>query len=187
VAKAWAQAEAVAARSHLPVRSVLITGAGPIGLLAALLGVQRGLDVHVVDRVTDGRKPDLVTALGATYYPDLAKVTAEVDVAIECTGVAPLIWECARRASAAVLAGLSGEHAPVPLDPGVFDGMVLGNKAVVGTVNAGLPDYLAAAEALSEASRPWLNGLLTRRVPLERFMDAVEKEEDDVKVVVDLA
>ncbi|MFD0201827.1 MULTISPECIES: alcohol dehydrogenase catalytic domain-containing protein [Saccharothrix] len=187
VAKAWATASAVAARSHLPVRSALITGAGPIGLLAALLGVQRGLAVHVVDRVTDGRKPDLVTTLGATYYPDLAEVTAEVDVAIECTGAAPLIWECARRASVTVLAGLTGEHDPVPLDPGVFDGMVLGNKAIVGTVNAGLPDYLAAAEALSEASRPWLNGLITRRVPLDRFTDALERQPDDVKVVVDLA
>ena len=187
VAKAWAQASAVAARSHLPVRTALITGAGPIGLLAALLGVQRGLAVHVVDRVTDGRKPDLVTALGATYHPDLAKVTAEVDVAIECTGVASLIWECARRASVTVVAGISGEHDPVPLDPSVFDGMVLGNKTVFGTVNAGLPDYLAAAEALSDASRPWLDGLITRRVPLDRFTEALEKEPDDVKVVVDLA
>lgn len=187
VAKAWAQASAVAERSHLPVRSALITGAGPIGLLAALLGVQRGLEVHVVDRVTEGRKPDLVTTLGATYYSDLADVTADVDVAIECTGVAQLIWECARRASVTVLAGISGEHDPVPLDPGVFDGMVLGNKAVVGTVNAGLPDYVAAAGALSDASRPWLNGLITRRVPLDRFTDALVKEKDDVKVVVDLA
>ncbi|GAB2996900.1 alcohol dehydrogenase catalytic domain-containing protein [Saccharothrix stipae] len=187
VAKAWAQAEAAAARAHLPVRSVLVTGAGPIGLLAALLGVQRGLAVHVVDRVTDGRKPDLVTALGARYYPDLAKVTAEVDVAIECTGVAPLIWECVRRAAVTVLAGIAGEHDPVPLDPSVFDGIVMGNKSVVGTVNAGLPDYLAAAEALSQASRPWLHGLITRRVPLDRFTDALEKEQDDVKVIVDLA
>ncbi|WP_367134289.1 alcohol dehydrogenase catalytic domain-containing protein [Saccharothrix sp. HUAS TT1] len=187
VAKAWAQVSAAAERAHLPVRSVLVTGAGPIGLLAALLGVQRGLEVHVVDRVTRGPKPDLVTALGATYHPDLAGVTAEVDVAVECTGVAPVIWECARRASVTVLAGISGDHDPVPLDPGVFDGMVMGNKSVVGTVNAGLLDYVAAAEALSEASRPWLDGLLTRRVPLDRFMDALEKEEDDVKVVVDLA
>lgn len=187
VAKAWAQVAAAAARSHVPVRSVLITGAGPIGLLAALLGVQRGLEVHVVDRVTDGRKPDLVTTLGATYHPDIAEVAAEVDVAIECTGVAPLIWECARRASITVLAGISGDHGPVPLDPSVFDGMVMGNKVVVGTVNAGLPDYLAAAEALSEASRPWLHGLITRRVPLDRFTDALTREPDDVKVVVDLA
>ena len=39
---------------------MLITGAGPIGLLAALLGVQRGLDVHVLDRADTGPKPELV-------------------------------------------------------------------------------------------------------------------------------
>jgi len=32
-------------------------GAGPIGLLAALIGVQQGADIHVLDRVTSGPKP----------------------------------------------------------------------------------------------------------------------------------
>ncbi|QFZ23716.1 glucose 1-dehydrogenase [Saccharothrix syringae] len=186
VAKAWTRAAAEAGRSHVPVRTALVTGAGPIGLLAALLGVQRGLSVHVVDRVADGPKPDLVTALGARYHTDLDRVPGDVDVAIECTGHPPLVWDCVRRASVTVLAGLSGEHDPVPLDPSVFDGIVMGNRVVVGTVNAGLPDYLEAAEALSRASRPWLDGLITRRVPLDRFAEALDREPDDVKVVVDL-
>src|SRR3954467_9347849 len=67
VAKAWEQVERVGARAWFEPTSVLVTGAGPIGLLAALLGVQRGLDVHVLDRVTRGPKPGLVTSLGATY------------------------------------------------------------------------------------------------------------------------
>ena len=40
----------------------------PIGLLAALLGVQRGLDVQVLDRVTHGPEPSLVADLGAAYH-----------------------------------------------------------------------------------------------------------------------
>ncbi len=60
VTKAWEMVMAVGQRSFWEPRSVLVTGAGPIGLLAALLGVQRGLDVHVLDRVTSGPKPDLV-------------------------------------------------------------------------------------------------------------------------------
>jgi len=39
-------------------------------LPAALLGVQRGLVVHVFDRVTDGPKPGLVRDLGAVYHTD---------------------------------------------------------------------------------------------------------------------
>ena len=46
----------------------MVTGAGPIGMLAALIGVQAGLDVHVLDRVTEGAKPQLVHDLGATYH-----------------------------------------------------------------------------------------------------------------------
>ena len=52
VAKAWDQVQKIGARSWFEPRTALVTGAGPIGLLAALLGVQRGLDVHVLDQVT---------------------------------------------------------------------------------------------------------------------------------------
>ena len=57
-------------------RTALITGAGPIGLLAALATTQYGLDTYVVDIVDSGPKPDLVARLGATYHsgpiPELA-------------------------------------------------------------------------------------------------------------------
>jgi len=71
VAKAWEQIERIGARATFAPRSVLVTGAGPIGLLAALLAVQRGYEVHVLDQVTDGRKPELVAQpgdLGAVHH-----------------------------------------------------------------------------------------------------------------------
>ena len=55
VAKAWDHIERIGARSEWQPRTALVTGAGPIGLLAALLAAQRGLDVHVLDRITTGR------------------------------------------------------------------------------------------------------------------------------------
>jgi Glucose dehydrogenase C-terminus len=58
VTKAWEQIVVVGQRAFWDPRTVLITGAGPIGLLAALLGKQRGLDVHVLDRVDSGPKPN---------------------------------------------------------------------------------------------------------------------------------
>ena len=54
VAKAWEQIDRIAQRATIAPQRVLVTGAGPIGLLAALLGAQRGLEVHVLDRATDG-------------------------------------------------------------------------------------------------------------------------------------
>ena len=66
----------------------LVTGAGPIGLLACLLGVQRGYEVHAVDVATEGLKRDLVEGLGAHYHAgDAADLDADVEVVIECTGL----------------------------------------------------------------------------------------------------
>ena len=68
VAKSWEQVERVGARAWFEPETVLVTGAGPIGLLAALLGRQRGLVVHVLDQVTKGVQPQLVHGIDATYH-----------------------------------------------------------------------------------------------------------------------
>ncbi|MBW3542117.1 MAG: alcohol dehydrogenase catalytic domain-containing protein [Planctomycetes bacterium] len=69
VAKAWDHVERIGSRAAWNPRRVAVTGAGPIGLLAALLGVQRGLDVHVLDLVSEGLKPQLVRDLGILHRP----------------------------------------------------------------------------------------------------------------------
>ena len=56
LAKAWDQIERIGARAYFAPERVLVTGAGPIGLLAAMLGAQRGLEVHVLDR--SHRRPE---------------------------------------------------------------------------------------------------------------------------------
>src|SRR5215813_2098072 len=92
VAKAWEQVVAVGRRAFWEPRTVLVTGAGPIGLLAALLGRQRGLEVHVLDRIESGPKPELVRALGAIYHTGrIGNVGFEPDIIIECTGVGQLV------------------------------------------------------------------------------------------------
>ena len=72
---------------------MLVTGAGPIGLLAALLGRQRGYAVRVLDRVQSGPKPELVRALGATYHTGSLEEAGEelADIVLECTGATALI------------------------------------------------------------------------------------------------
>ena len=68
VTKAWEHILAVGGRAFWEPKTVLVTGAGPIGLLAALGAAQRGAEVHVLARTTSGPKPELVRALGATYH-----------------------------------------------------------------------------------------------------------------------
>ncbi|WP_326596436.1 glucose 1-dehydrogenase [Streptomyces sp. NBC_01803] len=193
VAKAWEQVERVGARAWFEPHRVLVTGAGPIGLLAALLGAQRGLDVHVLDRVTDGPKPALVADLGAAYHTEeLDKVTAALqpDIVIEATGVGRLVVDAmAGTAPYGVicLTGVSPSGRHLTVDAGCLNReLVLENNAVVGSVNANLRHYRQAAEALTRADAAWLERLITRRVPLERFAEAYAPAPEDIKVVLTL-
>ncbi|MCM3659768.1 glucose 1-dehydrogenase [Georgenia satyanarayanai] len=193
VAKAWEQVEKIGARAWFEPQRVLVTGAGPIGLLAALLGEQRGLDVHVLDRVTGGAKPGLVAELGGTYHsdaPDDVMERVRPDVVIEATGASSVVL--AAMAGTApygivCLTGVSSAGRSVSLDAGALNReIVLENDAVVGSVNANLSHYQAAAEALARADLGWLRRLITRRVPLERAAEAFAAEDEDIKVVIDL-
>jgi glucose 1-dehydrogenase len=190
VAKAWEQVERIGARAYFDPQSVLVTGAGPIGLLAALLGAQRGLDVHVLDRVTGGVKPALVRDLGATYHQDLdeALSKADPDIVIEGTGAPPLVYGVVRAVKPygiVCLTGVSAPGQPMEVQAGLVNReLVLDNAAVVGTVNANQRHYQAAADALVAADAPWLRRLLTRRVPLEDFAEAFAARDDDVKVTL---
>lgn len=194
VAKAWDHTERIGSRSRAwAPRTALVTGAGPIGLLAALIAVQRGLDVHVLDRVTDGPKPQLVRDLGATYHagslPDPEDFAP--DVVIECTGAASVIVDAISRTAPSgitCLAGISsGEHR-VGLDIDLLNRtMVLENDAVFGSVNANRAHYEAAADVLAAADRDWLDRLVSRRVPIADWQAALTPQPDDVKVVLDFS
>jgi glucose 1-dehydrogenase len=189
VAKAWEQVAAVGQRAFWEPRNVLVTGAGPIGLLAALLGKQRGLDVHVLDRVESGPKPDLVAALGATYHSgSIADLGFAPDVIVECTGVGQVIADSLAAVGAGGVVCLTGVgtggrtvgHSTAD----VAASMVLGNVVVVGSVNANKRHWYKAGEALARADRAWLARLLSRREPPERFAQALQRSPDDIKVVV---
>src|SRR4051812_34910214 len=84
LAKAWEHIERIGLRSRSAPKCALVTGGGPVGLMAALMGMQRGLDIHVMDRNESGPKPDLVRSLGATYHREFPPF--EPDIVVECTG-----------------------------------------------------------------------------------------------------
>jgi glucose 1-dehydrogenase len=189
VAKAWDQVERIGGRmpSWQP-RTVLVTGAGPIGLLAALLGQQRGCKLHVLDRVRTGAKPELVRTLGATYHAgDLDGL--EPDLVIECTGATSVILDVVERVASdglVCLTGVSSGGREIEADLGRLNRtMVLENTVVFGTVNANRAHYESAVAALVRADPDWLRRLITRRVALDRWSDAIEQRSDDIKVVLD--
>lgn len=191
VAKAWQHTEAIGRRAFFEPKVAVVTGAGPVGLLAALLGVQRGLEVHVYDRVEDGPKPDLVRDLGATYHTDtLTDSGVLADVLIECTGVPSVVMETITQHgpdAVTCLTGVSSTGKRLPVDVGAANReAVLGNDVVFGSVNANRGHYEAAAKALAAADGDWLARLITRRVTLADFADAFSPQPNDVKVVLDV-
>jgi len=191
VAKAWEQIDRVLARASIGPQRVLVTGAGPIGLLAALLAQQRGYDVHVLDRATDGPKPELVRALGGTYHTGgVRDLDPPPDIIVEATGAAQVILDAfgfTGNNGVVCLTGVSTGGHKIPVDASDLNRtLVLENDLVFGTVNANRRHYAAAAEALAAAERSWLERLITRRVPLDEWKSALEREPHDIKVVVEL-
>ena len=192
VAKAWEQIRHMEGRAFWTPQTVLVTGAGPIGLLAAMMGVQRGLDVHVLDRMETGAKPDLVRALGATYHSGaVADIGFEPDVVIECTGVGEVISGVIHQVGAGgvvCLTGVGSGGRTVGLATAdVATELVLQNNVVVGSVNANRRHFYRAAEALARADRDWLGRLVSRRVTPDRIHDAFDRGPDDIKVVVEFS
>jgi len=192
VAKAWEQILAIGQRTFWDPRTVLVIGAGPIGLLAALIGVQHGLEVHVLDRITTGPKPALVAQLGARYHTGtVAEIGLSPDIVVECTGVVSLIQEAAQKLAPGGILCLTGVGSPTSTlsgsAAGLANGAVLKNLVLFGTVNANRRHYYRAANVLARADHSWLEQLLTRRVGPDDVDRALTRQPDDIKVVMEFA
>jgi threonine dehydrogenase-like Zn-dependent dehydrogenase len=189
VAKAVEQIATIGRRSFWEPRTVLITGAGPIGLLAALSVMQLGLEVHVLDKAVAGVKPDLVRALGATYHACMVSdFPFEPDAILECTGVGQLIAESMGKIGANGIICLTGiGHGGAVTKAHTADiasGAVLRNNVIVGSVNANKRHWYKAAQTLARADHSWLKNLITRQEKPENFRSALERKPDDIKVVI---
>jgi threonine dehydrogenase-like Zn-dependent dehydrogenase len=191
VAKAWDHIARIGRRFHAwQPRRLLVTGAGPVGLLAALIGMQQGYEVAVLDRAKDGPKPQLVRDLGALYMAGPVEDVIELapDVIVECTGAPALVAGLLGRSAPSgivCLLGLGGRQE-LSFDFGAFNKtMVLTNDVVFGSVNANRRHYEMAAASLARADAAWLERLISRRVPLSNWQEALERRPGDIKVVID--
>jgi len=193
VAKAWDHVERIGRRSNWwSANTLLVTGAGPIGLLAAMMGVQRNLQVHVLDRNTAGPKPELIGDIGAEHHASANSLRdLQFDIVMECTAATPLIVEAMSRCAPSgivCLLGVSSPGSESEFDIGGYNRkLVLNNEVVFGAVNANLGHYRQAADALNRADRKWLDRLITRRVPLSQWREAFTPQKGEIKVVLDFA
>jgi threonine dehydrogenase-like Zn-dependent dehydrogenase len=148
------------------------------------------MEVTVLDKVTEGPKPSMVAELGATYITSLDDLKEPPDVVIEATGIGQLVFDVIGRAAPdaiVCLTGISSGTREVGLAADAINkAMVLSNEVVFGSVNAGLANYQQAAEALAKADNDWLARIITRTVPMADWSQALKRQPDDIKVVVDL-
>jgi len=194
--------EALSARpSFLAARRALVTGAGPVGLLAALLLISKGLEVWVLDRVdASGPKGSIVLEAGGRYVDDSSTpLETEVgdirfDVAVEASGYAPLLFRAANllaRDGVLVLTGVTGGHHTISVDAALLNtDMVLENQVMMGSVNAARPHYEAAVRDMEDFGRRFgtlPERLITRRLPLREFQSALFRTPDDIKAVLEVS
>jgi threonine dehydrogenase-like Zn-dependent dehydrogenase len=189
IVKALEQVAAIGRRSFWEPRTLLVTGAGPIGLLAALGAKVHGLDVHVLDRAESGPKPDLVRALGATYHSGSVKeIGFAPDAIVECTGAGQVISDSIHAIGSSGIICLTGVgHGGVITSDATADiaaSAVLKNNVIVGSVNANKRHWYKAANLLARADRDWLARLITRREKPENFERALARRPDDIKVIM---
>lgn len=172
VAKAWEKLDGLVWRRR---SRALVLGAGPIGLLAALLGVQRGYEVHVLDRVEAGRKPGQARAIGAVYHTSAGTLPGRFDAVLECTGAlaGEAVAQTSPSGALCLLAG--GLERP---------GAPLGNMAIVSTVNSNRRHFEAGHDALRNADPAWLGRLLGPCVGLDEWRSAFDAGPDTIKAVI---
>jgi threonine dehydrogenase-like Zn-dependent dehydrogenase len=164
-----------------------VMGSGTLGLLATLSLRLRGLEV-----VTFGRTPapyrnaDLVEALGARYVNTSAQSIADAagdggpfDVIFEGTGSSAVVFESMQvlaKNGVLVLTSITGggRELTVPADRINLE-FVLGNKVMVGSVNASREHFESGVRDMAQADLEypgWLGQLLTDPVRgLDRYQD----------------
>jgi threonine dehydrogenase-like Zn-dependent dehydrogenase len=172
-------------------RKAAVMGAGSIGLLAALALRLRGLDVTTFALA---RKPnlnaELVEAIGARYIStadlsilDGAKKYGPFDLVFEATGYSPVVFESMQalaKNGVLVLSSVTGgdRRTEVPSDK-INLAFVLGNRAMVGTVNANREHFEMGVRdmALAQSEYPgWLSRLLTHPVKgLSNYVELFDK------------
>jgi glucose 1-dehydrogenase len=177
-----------------------------VGLLTAMVARLRGLELTVYSLPQRPyRNADLVAELGGTYVSSqdatLAEASAEhgpFDLIVDATGFSPIVWEAAEvlgKNGVLVLASITGGDRKVEINSDrINQGFVLGNKVMVGTVNAAPADFRSGVDDLikAEALFPgWLAKLLTTRIDgLENYdamIRALTEDRDAIKVYVEVA
>lgn len=166
----------------LEPKRALIFGAGPVGLLTALVLELRGVEAELVSiEPPDDPRARIVRKAGIAYRQGTPSAPADlVFEAAGSTAAAKLAMESLVPLGVLILIGASEDRLPIPLLE-----MVIGNWSVAGIVNAGPGHFEAAIEDLGKIRKRTLDAAL-RRAPLKAWPEALESAPGVLKSVIEL-
>ena len=203
VEKAVRQADMIQERmAYWQPETAVVLGAGPIGILGTLLLRSRGITVFTVARTPHPNPAsEIVEASGAEYVStneetldQLHARVGNIDLILESTGASVLAFEGMRLLGVnGVLVLLSltggGRTAQLPIDV-INNGIVAGNKTIVGSVNAGFEDFANAVDHLGRFEHLWpglLTGMFTDRVAFDGDISTIMTRADmGIKTLIEL-
>jgi threonine dehydrogenase-like Zn-dependent dehydrogenase len=162
-----------------PARAAVM-GAGTIGLLATMALRSRGLEVVTIGlEQPPYLNSELAEAVGASYLATSSQTIEQIsercgrfDVVFEATGYSPIVFDASRlllaKNGVMVLTSVTGGSRTIEVPSDALNlELVLGNKVLVGSVNANREHFEEGVRdlAVAEARWPgWLARLLTHDI-----------------------
>jgi glucose 1-dehydrogenase len=179
----------------------VVLGAGPVGILGAMALRVSGFDVTLYSRSPQHAETNAIaTAIGAQYVAaethsvdDLAKLAGPIDVVYEAMGASSVAFDVIQRLGANgifIFTGVPGDRGPNQVDTDrIMREMVLGNRAIVGSVNAPPQAFQTAIEHLHAFIDRWpdaIRSVITARFPIERAFEPLSGLGGGVKNVIQI-
>jgi threonine dehydrogenase-like Zn-dependent dehydrogenase len=179
----------------------VVLGAGPVGLLGAMVLANNGFQTFVYSQETKpSAKSHVVESIGATYVSgkdtsleQLAALVGNIDLVYEATGAASVsfqLMELLGTNGVFIFTGVPGRKAPIELDADlIMRNLVLKNQVVYGTVNANGEAFEAAISDLQVFMKKWsqaVRALITGRYPMEKHRDLLLGKVGGIKNVISI-
>jgi L-iditol 2-dehydrogenase len=161
----------------VPGSSILIAGAGPIGVICAQAARAFGASRIVVTDLVESRR-EMALKFGATEVldPTVVDVTGiePVDAFVDATGVPAAVMSGIKAVGPAgrvVLVGMGGDEYPLPVSH-------IANLEITVTGVFRYTDTWPAAIHLVQSGAVDLDGMVTGRYDLEHVADALDSDTD---------
>lgn len=180
-------------------RRAVVLGAGPVGILGAMLLRGRGCRVWVYSREPrSAPRAALVESLGAAYLSSadvpvaaLAEEAGPVDLVYEAAGSSTLSLEAVQQLGPNAVFVLTGAHgekgrSEIAADV-VVNRLVVGNRVLLGTVNSSAADFEAAVRDLGAFAAAWpdaVRGVVTGRHSLPDFCRCAGEKSGIKEIIV---